>query len=327
MQLKKFALATLSAAALLMQPVSAHHGGTSTSQGPGTPLETNSPLTLPKGGTVVFMRSEFAKFRKFAAFDPENVDSFQFYQMGVSHGLTDYLTGTAILPYNIKSQDGIGTARGIGDPKFLLTLGFNYSPDEGFQLNGEDDTAVNLGESDKTYLGLTGGFTVPIGRDDIDFGGGVDGGLQPGFGSPSATIGLSMTKGLTPRFTIAADTGFDFYARKNFGQENFAREFRANVAGVYELHADQESFFRRVDGILELNYLNLGRDVSANTPELGTGGSILYVTPGVRVQAGDFNIGAGVKIPIASALNEAATQQGSEGLEQYRLIFTVSTFF
>lgn len=318
--------ATVAATAALLTPVLAHHGGTSVSQGPGTPIETNTPLTLPKGGTVLFTRAELAKFRKFAAFAPENVDSFNFFQLGVSHGLSDFLTATAIVPYNIKSQDNIGTTRGMGDLKFLLTLGMNYSSEEGLQLNGEEDTAVNLGESNKTYFGITGGFSVPTGRSDVDFGGGVDGGLQSGFGVPSATLGVSLTKGLSEKFTIAADTGFDWYATQN-GGNRFATEFRANVAGVYELHADQESTFRRLDGILEFNYLNLARDVSTYVPEQGTGGQILYITPGLRTQIGDYNIGAAVKIPIASALNERSMQQGSEGLEQYRLIITASTYF
>lgn len=319
-------LATVAAAAALLTPVLAHHGGTSVSQGPGTPIETNTPLTLPKGGTVIFTRAELAKFRKFSTFEPENVDSFNFFQLGVSHGLSDFLTATAIVPYNIKSQDNVGTTRGIGDLKFLLTLGMNYSAEEGLQLNGEEDTAVNLGESNKTYFGITGGFSVPTGRSDVDFGGGVDGGLQSGFGVPSATLGVSMTKGLSEKFTIAADTGFDWYATQD-GGNRFATEFRANVAGVYELYADQESTFRRLDGILELNYLNLARDVSAYLPEQGTGGQILYITPGLRTQIGDYNLGAAVKIPIASALNERSMQQGSEGLEQYRLIITASTYF
>lgn len=304
----------------------AHHGGTSTSQGPGTPLETNSPLTLPQGGTVVYTRAEIASFRKFIDFDPNNVDSFQFYQMGVSHGLTDYLTATAIVPYNIKSQDGLGSARGFGDGKVLLTLGFNYAPGEGLQLNGEEDTAVNLSTSDKTYFGLITGLSMPTGRYNIDLGAGVDSGQQPGFGTPTITAGLAMTRGVTENFTIAADVSADFFTRRKNG-DKFGNEFRANLAGVVELYADKEAFVSRVDGILELNYLQLTRDETARVSELGTGGRILYLTPGVRVQVGDVNVGAGVKLPLAASLNERSQQQGSEGLEKFRLLLTVSTYF
>jgi len=313
-------------AALLTSNALAHHGGSSNSQGPGTPIETNTPLTLPQGGTVVFTRVEIANFKKFAGFQPENVDNFKFFQLGVSHGLTDYLTATAILPYNMKTQDSLGTIQGVGDPKFLLTLGMNYSDGEGFQLNGEDDTAVNLGNSDKTYFGIIGGFTMPVGRNQIDRGAGVDGGQQPGFGVPTATLGLAVTKGLSERLTVAAETTVELYATGR-GGDRFGSEFRANLAGIYELHADKEAWLSRVDGILELNYLRLSRDQTARVHELGTGGGILYLTPGVRMQMGDVNVGAGVKIPVVKALNERPLQQGSEGLENFRLIFTVSTFF
>jgi hypothetical protein len=322
--MKKVILATL---ALSLQGLAwAHHGGTSTSQGPGTPIETNTPLTLPKGGTVVFTRAEIAKFRKFTAFDPENVDSFQFYQAGVSHGLTDYLTATAIVPYNIKSQDSLGSTRGFGDGKVLLTLGFNYSPTDGLSLNGEEDTAVNLGTSEKTYFGLIAGASMPSGRYNIDLGAGVDSGQQPGFGTPTFTVGLSMIKGLSSNLSLAADVSTDLFIRRQNG-DKFGNEFRANLAGVYELHADPEAFVKRLDGVLELNYLHLTRDETARVSELGTGGRILYLTPGLRMQLGDYNVGAGVKIPIARGLNERELQQGSEGLEKYRLILTVSTFF
>ena len=304
----------------------AHHGGASTSQGPGTPIETNSPLTLPKGGTVVFTRAELVPFQKFDRFNPENIDSFDFFQLGVSHGLTDYLTATAILPYNSKTQDSFGNLQGVGDGKLLMTLGFNYSDDEGFQLNGEEDTAVNLGESNKTYFGLIGGLTAPSGRSDLQLQGVVDGGLQPGFGTPTATLGLAMTRGLSERLSVSADASVELFSRKS-GGDKFGNEFRANLAGVYELHADKESWLRRVDGILELNYLVISRDETAFVSELATGGRILYLSPGVRFQLGDVNLGALVKFPIVRGLNERMMQQGSEGLEQYRLIFTVSTFF
>ena len=35
----------------------AHHGGVSLPFGPGTPIETSSPLTLPEGGLVVYTSS------------------------------------------------------------------------------------------------------------------------------------------------------------------------------------------------------------------------------------------------------------------------------
>jgi len=308
-------------------PCWAHHGGTSTSQGPGTPIETNTPLTLPKGGTVVYSRAEIASFRKFADFHPENIDSFQFYSVGVSHGLLDCLTATVTLPYTIKTQDSIGTAHGIGDARFALLFGFNYTPGEGLKINEEEDTAVNLGESNKTYFGVTTSMTTPLGQNRLDLNTGtVQGPLQPGFGTPSFQFGLSMVKGLNEHLSIAADTSYDVFTRRQDGQK-YGNEWRVDVAGVYEIYADKEAFFQRLDGVLELNYLNIARDQADFLPEEATGGQILYLTPGFRTKVGDFNFGAGVKLPIATRLNEHSLQQGSEGKEKVRYLFTVSTYF
>lgn len=311
---------------LLVHQTLAHHGGASISQGPGTPIETNSPLTLPQGSTVVFTRMELASFKKFEFAEPNNTDSFRFYQLGASHGLTDSLSATVILPYNAKSQDGHGTFRGLGDVKFLLNAGMNWDSDQGLRFNTAEDVAIDIGESRKLYLSVFGGMTAPTGRDNIDFGLGVDGGLQPGFGSPTFTLGLAAAKALTPSFSLNADTSVEVFTKKD-GGDKFGNEFRANLAGVWNLRSDEESTISQVDGIFELNYLKLSRDETAGISELGTGGGILYFGPGVRTQVGSVNLGALVKFPIAKSLNERFLQQGSEGLEKYRLILTASTVF
>ena len=111
------------------------------------------------------------------------------------------------------------------------------------------------------------------------------------------------------------------------GGNKFGNEFRGNLAGVYNLYSNPDSLFRQWDTSLELNYLKLSRDESAGISEFGTGGDILYVTPGTRIQLNNFNLGAGIRIPIARSLNEVNLQQGAEGLENYRLIFTGSFAF
>lgn len=304
----------------------AHHGGASISQGPGTPIETNTPLTLPQGKAVVFSRFENAAFRKFESAEPYNTDSFRFYQLGASYGITDALSATLILPYNAKSQNAHGTFRGFGDVKFLLNAGLNWDSTDGLRFNGADDVAEDIGESGKLYLGAFGGMTFPTGRDDIDLGLGVDGGLQPGFGSPTFTAGLSAAKALTSNFSLTADTSLEIFTAKD-GGDKFGNEFRANLAGVVNLVTNEDSTLRQLDGIVEVNYLRLSRDETAGVSELGTGGQILYVGPGMRAQLGDFNLGALVKFPVASGLNERSLQQGSEGLEKYRLVLTASKVF
>lgn len=304
----------------------AHHGGASVSQGPGTPIETNTPITLPQGSSVVFTRAEIVNFRKFDREDPFNIDSFQFYQLGASYGLTDSLMATVILPYNAKTQDGQGTASGFGDVQLFFNLGMNYDSIDGLDFNGPDDVGVDISETNKWYFGAYGGLTAPTGRTDIDLGMGVDGGLQPGFGSVTGTLGLNAQKALSPNFSLLADTNVQLYTPVS-GGDKFGNEFRANLAGVWTVHSDPEATLKQIDTSLELNYLRLSRDATAGISDLGTGGSILYVTPGMRFQLGDINLGAGVKVPLSKALNEVNMQQGAEGLENWRLIFTGSMAF
>lgn len=326
MKIPKSILAIWLAAACFVAPVLAHHGGSSVSQGPGTPIETNTPLTLPKGSTVLFTRAELAKFKKFDREEPFNIDSFQFLQLGASYGLSDALMATLILPYNSKTQDSQGTASGIGDVQFLLNVGMNYDSVDGLSLNGPEDVGVDIAETGKWYLGGFAGLTIPTGRTNIDLGLGVDGGLQPGFGSTTATLGVSAQKAFGEKFSLVADSSVQLFTPVG-GGDKFGNEFRANLAGVYTLSANPESTLRQWDAILELNYLKLSRDEAGSVADLGTGGSILYLTPGTRFQLGDFNIGAGIKLPIIKGLNERPLQQGSEGLEDYRLILTSSYAF
>jgi len=312
---------------LLCLPARAHHGGVSLSQGPGTPVETNTPLSLPEGTTLLFVRSESVPFRKFEAFEPNNTDSFQFLQMGISHGLTDSLSITALVPYNIKIQDNHGGFRGFGDAKVIANLGLHYTPGEGVDFNGPEDVAVNLTETDKLYFGFYGGLSMPNGRNKIDLGLGVDPGLQPGFGSVNFTVGTSVIKSLSKNFSLAADIGYDVFTPFTNTGDKFGNEFRANLAGVYRMHSDDEAFLRQLDGVLELNYLKISPDLTAGVAEPGTGGDILYLSPGARFQVGDVNIGALVKIPVLKSLNDPHLQQGSEGLEKFRLILTASKVF
>jgi hypothetical protein len=83
----------------------------------------------------------------------------------------------------------------------------------------------------------------------------------------------------------------------------------------------------RLDGQLEGNYLRLGRDETNGSGERATGGQILYLLPGVRAYWRNMSLGLGVKLPTWTNLNEENDQQGGEGKEDYRLIFTLSVIF
>ncbi len=307
----------------------AHHGGVSLALGPGSPIETNSPLTLPQGGFVVSSRFEQVEWKKRAFAEPTNKDSFTFFNVGLSYGIKPWLTGSLFLPYNIKRQDDLGTNRGIGDLKFLFNLGLNYDPArKGFFLNQAEDTAITLEGVNKTFLSLFGGLSLPTGKNRKELGGEIDPGMQPGFGSTSFTIGASAARQIVGPFTLVVDTSYDIFTRReNF---KFGNEWRLDLAGVYELYGKPEKFVSKIDGILELNLLHISRDEEGSERLRATGGTILYLSPGVRFsfpKVWNGNLGLLLKFPTLKRLNEKDEQQGAEGLEKVRIIATLSFYF
>jgi hypothetical protein len=328
MNMKRFSVAVMLFFILLPYSLFAHHGGVSLALGPGSPIETNSPLTLPQGGFVISGRVEHADFRRYSFAEPLNKDAFTFYSIGLSYGLTPYLTTSVFHTYNIKRQDTLGDNRGFGDIKLLGTLGCNYYPGRGFRLNVADDTAVSLETSPKTFIAFFGGFSLPTGKSKEELGGEVDRGMQPGFRSPTYTIGLSAAREILGPFSLFADTSYEVFTKKD--SFKFGNEWRLNLAGVYELYGKPERFFSKIDGVLELNLLNIARDEELGDGLRVSGGTILYLSPGLRFsfpKLWNANIGLLLKIPVSARLNERDEQQGSEGLEKYRFIATLSFFF
>jgi hypothetical protein len=306
----------------------AHHGGVSLALGPGSPIETASPLTLPEGGLVTSLKLEYAPFRKFDFAEPTNKDSFTFYSLSTIYGLKPYLSTGVVIPYSVKTQDTFGGNNGLGDIGLNVMLGFNYEQGRGFSLNKAEDTAVSLDSITKTYLALTGSISLPTGRYDMPLGEEIERDMQPGFGSPSFTLGISGQRQLNRNFGLVAETSYQIFTEKD--NYKFGNEWRLNTAGVYEIYGKAGGFLQTLNGILELNLLNLARDSENGQPARASGGTILYLSPGLRFsfpKIQNANLGLMMKFPVWKNLNEESEQQGSEGLEKYRLILTLSFFF
>ncbi len=310
-------------------PVKAHHGGISLAMGPGSPIETNSPLTLPRGAFVISSRVEHVEWKKRTFAEPTNKDSFTFFNMGLSYGITPFLSGSLFFPYNIKRQDHLGSVKGLGDIKLLLNLGAHYDPQiKGIRLNTDQDTATTLEGAKKTYLSFFAGATLPTGKNRKSLGGEVDPGMQSGFGSPSYTLGFSATRQMIGPLTLAADTSYDIFTRKN--RFKFGNEWRANLAGIYELYGKPEGLVSKIDGIFEMNLLYIARDEEGREKQRATGGTILYLSPGLRfsfTRPLNGSLGVMLKFPTLKDLNEKREQQGAEGLEKVRAIMTLSFYF
>jgi len=324
------ALALARAAALAVAlPARAHHGGVGFGmagpEGPGAGIETSSPVPLPAGALFLMLKSEYVPFRQLRSAEPENKVHSLFDTLAVGYGLAPWLGAYLFQPYNVKSQDGVGTNLGYGDPNLLLSFAFKY--DEGFRLVPERESLDEL--ADWHFSAFTS-VTVPMGpTTSADPAGAFFApDMQTGFGSPSFQAGVAAAKQLSADLTWLADASYQVFLPHTypFTRYQFGAEARADTAVAWRVAASPGF---RLDLAGEVNLLNLRRDRERNAqgvmePLSASGGTILYGGLGVRAYLGRLAAALAARTSFARWLNEGAEQQGSEGLERVRAALTLS---
>lgn len=319
----------------------AHHGGVSAAFGPGAPVETSSPLTLPKGKFLLFERVEVSPFKTFGdSRDDGGNDKFTFTNTMFGYGIRDYLSAYISIPYAKKEilddttipGDQSATSWGYGDINVILQYGFKYGAREGFKgwySFGKDDVNGKEYTLPQWKFGLSASTTIPSGKiHNTDNSGNVLGlGSQTGFAVPSYNFTGIVSKMLVAHWTWSADVQFRTFALSGApGAGKPGNEFRLNNAIMYEILENKGAPLSRVDLIAEANFLSLRRDLDENrVPVDSSGGEILYLSPGARLTFYDrASLGLLYKFVGAKDLNDQSQQQGGEGLEDYRFIATFS---
>ncbi len=317
---------------IICLPIYAHHGGVSTAFGPGSPVETASPMTLGKRKFLLYERIEYVSFRERNSAEPENIDTFAFFNTLAGFGLTDALSLYMTLPIVIKEQDKLGRSSGFGDLEFVVQYGFKLGERDGIRglyRNGPDDTEGAPYTTDDLKMSFTGSSSLPIGTtsNTDDLGNRFDVGFQPGFGAPSFSLGFSASQLVFPHFTLTADTSIRTFLK--YKDKKAGNEIRFNVAGGFEVYENRDQFLSRVDIITEANVLHLTKDRAENNKtNHESGGTILYLSPGFRMSLGQhMSVGTLIKFPVWQSLNNESSQQGSEGLENYRAVLTFTVSF
>jgi hypothetical protein len=308
----------------------AHHGvaslGTGGLEGPGAPIETSSSATLPEGSFLGYLKLDYAKFKKYTPEIDDETDSYTFWIYGLGYGLKSYLSLYLFVPYYTKKlEDNSFNTSGFADISIMAVLGFKY--DEGFKLIPKKESLDDL---EDWHFTIYTGVSLPTGDENIkDPQGFIDPGMSLGFGEPSFTIGFTSTKQLNEKFTFVLDTSYLKFWEHTYSdgtKYKFGDEFRLNTALTYRTYTNEKRKLR-LDTNLEFNYLYLGRDKENGQELEATGGHILYILPGFRLYYKNISTALGIKFPIWTDLNEESQQQGSEGKEKYRIIFTFSTLF
>lgn len=330
---RSFSAAALAGAALCctaLPAAEAHHGVASLGavglEGPGAPIETTISANLPQGASLAYTKLDYARFKTYTEARDDETDFNAYWLYGLGHGFTPWFTGYLFVPYTSKVvEDNSYNTTGFGDLMLSGTIGFKY--DDGFRLVPPSES---LDDWYDWHFSLFAGLTLPTGDANIaDAGGGIDPGQSLGFGKPSYLLGLSATRLLTDRNTLHVDASYLYFQQYRYDDGTnfqFGAEFRLNAAWVYKLATRAETR-SRWDVFLEANYLALGRDQVEGAGEPATGGTMLYVQPGVRYYVNNLSFALGVKLPTWTDLNEKDDQQGAEGKERYRLLFSASALF
>ncbi len=307
----------------------AHHGvagvGAAALEGPGAPVESASSAVLPAGKTLVYGKLDHVKFK---TYDPDaaEADLSRFWMLGIGHGVTSWFSAYLFAPYHVKKDEPGGfESKGWADVSVMGQIGFTY--DDGLRLVPANESLDDL---EDWHFTVFAGSTLPTGRANHRLSdGSIDPGMSLGFGKPAPTFGITATKQLSRDLTFNLEVSWLRFREFTYADGNrvrFGAENRANGSLAWRLHTNPDSRFR-ADGVLEAQYLRLGRDVENGEAAEATGGRILYLVPGMRLYKDNLSFAFGIKKPVWTRLNEGSLQQGAEGREKYRLIFSASMLF
>lgn len=323
----------LLASALTSLPAFAHHGvagvGAAALEGPGSPVESASSAVLPAGKTLLYAKLDHAKFKTYDP-DPTNPESdyANYWMLGVGHGFTSWFSAYLFAPYHAKIDEPGGLdSKGWADLAVMGQIGFKHEPGQGLRVVPANES---LDDMEDWHFTVFFGGTLPTGNANHRLADGtIDPGKAHGFGKNTWNLGITATKQLSRDLTFnleASTIRFREYRYDDGNTMKFGAENRMNGSLAYRLHTNPASRFR-ADGVLEAQYLSLGRDIENGAPADATGGRMLYLVPGLRIYRDNMSFAFGVKKAVWTKLNESNDQQGAEGKEKYRLIFSASVMF
>jgi hypothetical protein len=311
-------------------PARAHHGvagvGFADPEGPGAAIETTAALPLRRQSGFAMVKSEFVSFKergdRTAFPEQKNFSSFNMAAIGL--GIAPWLSAYVFQPYNVKSEDGgVGRNAGLGDTSLMAALGWKW--DEGLRLIPQKESLDEL--LDWHFL-LWAACTIPVAptEHNDDRGQRFVPDMQTGFGAPSPSVGLAVLRQVASSLTLLGEVNYQYFFAHtySFVRYQFGAETRVNLAAAYRLYGKGRV---RIDGVAELAGLDLRRDredddlagPNSMAPLTASGGQILYGALGARAYLGMFSVGLAVKRALVTALNEASQQQGTEGLENFRV--------
>jgi len=311
-------------------------------QGTAGPVTTIQASTIPQGSWSLGIRMEFVKFSVFSdaeleqfAAAGEEVDSTDYLLspfLGAAYGVTDDITLSFNIPYAFRKDireghldggtpevEAEGDSGGVGDTTLLAQYRFLDRPERGVEA------------------AFLAGLKIPTGKTSERTAGDerFEAEHQPGSGSWDPLAGIALTKRLgfwsldaNLLYTLATkgsqdtDLGdlFNYNAAVSFrvGGEDSGAHSHDGVP--HHPHGSHSHI--ALDLILEANGEWRGKQKVAGVRDDDSGGTLLYLSPGVRLTAGERCWGyLSVGIPVHEAPN------GVQHEIDYRLIVGLGAAF
>ncbi len=325
---------------LALQTARADHGpGTS-----GGGASTLSGETLKPGKFSADVRWDFTEFKDLSADEVARkaeragsidlLDRSSVYGLSLAYGVVEnFQLSLSIGYYNaVRSRE----AEGAGDEEEPAADDAAGGEDEaGEKHHGPEYTRSNpdgltdllLTGKFRVYRGplgqlaLIGGVKIPTGRDEVrnNVGEPLEPSAAAGTGSWDFAFGAAYSRFLTPRLTLDASA---LYALRTEAHDfRLGNRFDAGVALAYRFTEDIEHY-PQVAAFVEANVRHLAKSKDMGESDRNTGGTALFVSPGVRVgfsKSASFTVAP--QIPIVQALN------GEQLETEFRIITSFNLTF
>lgn len=354
--LRKIALSAGTTALLLATPAFAHHPSGAGSAGGAGPIVTIPGTTLEKGHSSAAVVFEYVGFNALGDAQlavpghPHSLDAIFAPALLYSYGITDDLTLTLRLPFarrtdireghlhnNVPEVHVLGDSAGVGD----LSLLAQYR----LLSNRAQQTEVSL------LLGLQ----LPTGDTSVNAAGGerFETEFQPGSGAWNGMFGLALTKRLGA-WSFDANVLY-VLATEGAQETNLGDRFQYNAALSYRLTGGMPGSSSRMhagaqpepmyhsgpgshrhkhrheeapapqgpalDLVLEVNGEWHARQEVAGARDPNSGGSVVFLSPGLRLSYERWSGFVSVGVPIVNDLN------GLQAEPDWRLLTGVAANF
>ncbi len=296
---------------IVTTPVAASHGpGTS-----GGGAETVSGQTLGEGKYSLTLQSSFTDFEHVPRADAEA-------QAAISGGfdaLGEALVTTASYGFGVTDNLQIGADLGyyrgndfveaaieeggtepeshIGDPKGFTDLSLTAK--------------LRVIQGNPAHVSLFGSVIVPVGKDNarLDNGELLEASSQPGTGAWGYTAGVAASWFLSAATTVNASAAYTYRdAHRGFQVGDrvqagtaIAHRFRRLQPGGHKLP--------RIEAFIEALAVSLGRDKEETAKNPNSGGTTLYVGPGIRARLSEaFEVVVSPAWPVMQNLSGAQVE-------------------